>query len=43
MKAFVTALVGIAVCAGIAWLALDQLDFSTMHVNQSATGNVRVE
>lgn len=43
MKAFVSALVGIVIFAGIAWFALEQLDFSSEHVNQSATGNVRLE
>ncbi|WP_264299725.1 hypothetical protein [Nisaea sediminum] len=43
MKAFVTALVGIAVLSAIAWFVLGQLDFSTSHVNQSATGSVRLE
>lgn len=43
MKAFVVALVGIVVCAGLAWFALGQLDFSSEHVNQTSTGNVRLE
>ncbi|WP_292886052.1 hypothetical protein [Nisaea sp.] len=43
MKAFISSLVGIAVFSGIAWFVLGQLDFSTSHVNQSATGSVRLE
>ncbi|WP_420403116.1 hypothetical protein [Nisaea sp.] len=43
MKAFLAALVGIVVCSGIAWFVLGQFDFSTTHVNQSATGSVRLE
>lgn len=43
MKAFVAALIGLVVITGIAWGGLQLVDFSTKSVNQSATGDVRIE
>ena len=43
MKAFVAALVGLVVISGLAWFGLEQFDRSTEAVNQTHTGNVRLE
>ncbi|MEQ8332483.1 hypothetical protein [Nisaea sp.] len=43
MKAFVAALVGLAVITGVAWFGLNMVDFSTRTVFQSGTGDVRLE
>lgn len=43
MKAFVAALIGLVVITGVAWGGLHLIDFSTKSVNQSATGDVRLE
>ena len=42
MKAFLAALIGVAVISGIACGGLTLVDFSTETVNQSVTGNVRL-
>lgn len=43
MNAFISALIGVVVIAGVAWGGLRMADLSSKTVYQSATGDVRLE